>query len=245
MTANRDLKRRVRDRQAQTGESYMTALHHVLAQRPGSIPSAIQTVEFVDVTEVAAVLGLKCRIAVSPALVHTIEVERTLERFRDTLIACGRDPALLLMQSIALHGEHVHFPLTPASGFQEVHAAVRFVERVLAGLGGRDIRVTPSPGFQGVPDVERSIERVLAGLGGVSDNGRMFALRAVPRAASSGGPPASERSQPAAGDEPIAVFSPWSVPSLATVVRPPLLVVNTLDEVMPEEILERFRTETP
>ena len=30
MTANRDLKRRVRDRQSHTGESYMTALQQVL-----------------------------------------------------------------------------------------------------------------------------------------------------------------------------------------------------------------------
>ena len=44
MTANRDLKRRVRDRQAQTGESYMTALHHVLAQRDPSSSSAIPSV---------------------------------------------------------------------------------------------------------------------------------------------------------------------------------------------------------
>jgi hypothetical protein len=239
MTANRDLKRRVRDRQAQTGESYMTALHHVLAQRPGSIPSAIPTVEFVDVTEVAAALGLKCRIAVSPTLVHAIEVEQTLGRFRDLLIAAGRDPALLLMQSIALHGEHVYFPLTPAASFQEFQQAVQFVERVLVGLGGSSVPVGAAPGFQEVQGAGRSIEPVLAGR--VSDNGRMLALRVVPRAASSGGPPASERSQPAVADVPIAVFSPWSVPSLATVVRPPLLVVNTLDEVMPEEILERFR----
>jgi hypothetical protein len=244
MTANRDLKRRVRDRQAQTGESYMSALHHVLAQRPGSIPSAIPTVEFVEVTEVAAALGLKCRISVSPTLVHAIEVEQTLERFRDTLVAAGRDPALLLMQSVALYGEHVYFPV-PAPAFHEVQDVVRFVERVLAGLGGPNVLVGPSPGFHVVQGAARSAERALAGLGRVSGNGRMLALRAVPRAASSAGPPASERSQPAMADQPIAVFSPWSVPTLATVVRPPLLVVNTLDEVMPAEILERFRTELP
>jgi hypothetical protein len=209
MTANRDLKRRVRDRQEQTGESYMTALQHVLAQRGGSIPSAIPTVEFIDVTEVAAALGLKCRITVSPELAHAIDVERTLERFRDALLATSRDPALLLMQTIALHGEHVYFPMTSGSAFQGVQDAVRFVERVLAGLGG------------------------------ISDNGRTLALRAVPRAAP-GQPPGSDRPGAAADDEPYALFSPWSVPSLAVIDRPPLLVVNTVDELVPEVFRERF-----
>jgi hypothetical protein len=212
MTANRDLKRRVRDRQEQTGESYMTALQHVLAQRGDSIPSAIPTVEFIDVTEVAAALGLKCRITVSPELAHAIDVERTLERFRDALLATSRDPALLLMQTIALHGEHVYFPMAAGSGFQGVQDAVRFVDRVLAGLGG------------------------------ISHNGRTLALRAVPRGAP-GQPPGSDRpgaAAAAAADEPYALFSPWSVPSLAVIDRPPLLVVNTVDELAPEAIRERF-----
>jgi hypothetical protein len=40
MTDRRDLKDRVRVRQARTGESYVTALPRVLAQRPGRIPEA-------------------------------------------------------------------------------------------------------------------------------------------------------------------------------------------------------------
>jgi hypothetical protein len=68
MTANRDLKRRVRDRQSSTAESYLTALRPVLARRPGGIPSVIPTVEFIEVSGVATRLGLKCRLTVSPGL---------------------------------------------------------------------------------------------------------------------------------------------------------------------------------
>jgi hypothetical protein len=212
MTANRDLKRRVRDRQTHTGESYMSALHHVLAQRPGgeqsAIPSAIPTVEFVDATGIAAALGLKCRVSISPTLAYTIDVARTLERFRDTLTTAWRDPVLLIMRTIALDGEHVRVPLTSAAGFQAVQEARRFVERVLSGIGG------------------------------ASDNGRMLALHTVPRtmpaAAGSGSPP----SQPAAPETPIAVFTPWLVPSFLIVPPAPLLIVTTLG---PDPILERLR----
>ena len=44
MTRRRDLKRRVRERQARTGESYTAALKHVLAARPaGDAPEAIDS----------------------------------------------------------------------------------------------------------------------------------------------------------------------------------------------------------
>jgi hypothetical protein len=70
-------------------------------------------------------------------------------------------------------------------------------------------------------------------------------VRAVPRFASSGDPPASERSQPAELDEPIALFSPWLAPLPPTIVRPPLIIVNAFDEFLPDPIRERFRNETP
>jgi hypothetical protein len=217
MTANRDLKRRVRDRQAQTGESYMTALHHVLAQRPGGITTTIPTVEFVDVTAVAAALGMKCRFAVSPALAHDIDVERTLERFRDALLATQRDPGLVLMQAIALHGEHVHFPLATVPRFHDIQSTVTFLKRVMAGFGG------------------------------ISDNGRILALRAVPRVASGGSSveSASAISRSAVTGEPFVVISPWSVPALAAIGRSPLLIVNAIDDYLPDMIAERFGIGAP
>jgi hypothetical protein len=86
------------------------------------------------VTELAAAVGLKCRISVSPALAHTIDVERTLVRFRDTLTATARDPALSVMRTVALRGEPVS--PGPALTFQEIQETARFVKRVRAGLGG-------------------------------------------------------------------------------------------------------------
>ena len=59
MTAKRDLKRRVRERQAHTGESYMTALRHVRNRRTGERESeregegAVPVVEMIDVSEIA------------------------------------------------------------------------------------------------------------------------------------------------------------------------------------------------
>src|SRR5215470_15451991 len=100
MTANRDLKRRVRDRQSSTGESYMTALRHVLAQRPDDLPSAIPTVEFIDVSAAAAGLGLKCSMTVSPGLIHEIDVDATVRRFRDILLAEPRDPSLDVLRGM-------------------------------------------------------------------------------------------------------------------------------------------------
>ena len=61
MTDRRDFKRRVRARQAHTGESYMVALQHVRAQRPPRVPM----IELVDLTPVGKALGL--RLSLKPA----------------------------------------------------------------------------------------------------------------------------------------------------------------------------------
>src|SRR3954467_15353335 len=124
MTANRDLKRRVRDRQAHTGESYMTALQQVLAQRPSSLSTSIATVEFIDVSPVAAAAGLRCQVSASPAVAHGVDVGQTLAAFRQMLITTQLDPALRLMRAVALRGETAQYELTIASS-QESVAFVR------------------------------------------------------------------------------------------------------------------------
>ncbi len=187
----------------------MSALRHVIAQRPGGIPSAIPTVEFIDVTDAAAALGLKCRMSMSPALVHVIDVEGTLRQFRDILDATWRDPALSILRTVALQGKHVLIPMTPAPSFREVQDALRFFERVCAGING------------------------------VSDNGRLLAVPAVRRSASSQAPPAAS----AAPDDDTAVFAPWLGPALPAIPRPPLLIVNALDELITERIINRLRSE--
>lgn len=207
MTAHRDLKRRVRDRQAHTGESYMTALNHILAQRPTSaIPSAIPTVEFLDVSAVAAALGLKCQVTLSPRLAHTIDVEATLERLCETLAASQHDPALAILRTIAVNGQHVASPEPPA-GFQEVRDGLLFLRRLRAGLGG------------------------------ISDNGRMLGLRAVARSAP------AEPPLDAAPSDPLVLVSPWTRPAFAVVDRPPLLIITSLEETVPDAVFDRFGLE--
>jgi hypothetical protein len=125
MTAKRDLKRRVRERQARTGESYTAALHQVRDQRPNAVP----VVELVDVTEVAAALGIKCIVRLQPGLAERIDAAAVLRRLCSALMATTRDAAFELMRSVVLHGES-----PPAR--QDVHETWQFMERVRAGIGG-------------------------------------------------------------------------------------------------------------
>ena len=128
MTQQRDLKRRVRDRQSRTGESYMTALRQVLAQRP----PAFDVVELTDLTEIGAPLGFKCRIVMAPDLQDQIDIAATLARFRDVLLTPDRDGALELFRAVTLRGERRQLHLT-----QTVFGDVRqFIARARAGLGG-------------------------------------------------------------------------------------------------------------
>ena len=126
MTAKRDLKRRVRERQARTGESYMTALRHVRDQRPNAVP----VVEMIDLSEVAAALGIQCRVRLSPTLADRIDAVGVLRRLRDGLAATSRDPAFELMRRVVLRGE----PVTARLAGTEI--GLRFMTRVRAGIGG-------------------------------------------------------------------------------------------------------------
>jgi hypothetical protein len=128
MTDKRDLKRRVRERQARTGESYMTARRQVQEQRPGAIPM----VELTDLTERGAALGFKCRIAVFPRVTQQLEAVTLLTRLRDALLATEGDHALSLMRRVVLAGERARVRLTGAL----TEEAMRFVRRARAGIGG-------------------------------------------------------------------------------------------------------------
>jgi len=128
MTERRDLKRRVRERQARTGESYMTALRHVQAQRSSPIP----TVELIDLTEIGARLGLKCRIAMFPALADRVDAAALLGHLRDALLSTEGDRALALMRRVVLRGARPRVPMAMA----QLEEARQFVERARAGIGG-------------------------------------------------------------------------------------------------------------
>lgn len=143
MTAKKDLKRRVRDRQARTGESYAAARAQVVTQKPEPEPepapapseSAIPVEELIDLTPQAATIGIKCRVAMSSRLTGRIDPAKTLLRIRDALLATEDDPATRKLRTVVLRGEHVHAP--PGARIQDWFGSTRrFVARALAGIGG-------------------------------------------------------------------------------------------------------------
>jgi hypothetical protein len=87
MTAKRDFKRRVRERQARTGERYTTARRHTLAARASDLPTAVPVVQLHDVSGEAARLGFRCQIAMAPALSERAATAAVLTGLRDALIA--------------------------------------------------------------------------------------------------------------------------------------------------------------
>jgi hypothetical protein len=129
MTAKKDLKKRVRDRQARTGEAYTVALRHVQAQRPGT---PIPVVELIDLTAVGAAAGLACRISMYPGLAGRIDPAAALTRLREALMDTPDDSALEHMRAVALRGENPEVPF--ASDFGP--AGRRFIARARAGIGG-------------------------------------------------------------------------------------------------------------
>jgi hypothetical protein len=144
MTAQRSLKRLVRERQARTGERYTTARDYVLAQRhPPDTPLApparpvaarIPVVELVDLTAEAARLGLRCAVRAFPEVLARVDGVAALTRLRDALLATEADPATRLFRRVVLRGEQ---PDAPPRPMQEMLAdGRRFVARVRAGIGG-------------------------------------------------------------------------------------------------------------
>jgi hypothetical protein len=149
MTAKRDLKKRVRDRQAKTGESYTAARRHVVAAvqdaeagsedtDPGQTSSRsddgtpIPVDSFADVTAMATALGLRCKILMSETLAKTLDVTRVLTALREVLLATLRDPAMDKLRALGLHGQ------VDPRGFERARdpRQAQFVAGVRAGLGG-------------------------------------------------------------------------------------------------------------
>lgn len=136
MTAKKDLKRRIRERQARTGESYVTARTHVLAQAQSDEPrpSAIPVVELVDVGDDAARLGLKCRVMISASLAAQIDPIRAIEGVRDALIALEHDSQLMMLRELALFGHSLpRLKRTERDWWEDVR---RFLQRARVGIGG-------------------------------------------------------------------------------------------------------------
>lgn len=143
MTAKRDFKKRVRRRQAETGESYTAARAQVLGERPAAAtaepqqqqpgPGAVPVVEMIDVTEAAEAVGLKCWVTMAAPLTRRLGVTTTLVKLRDALLATLDDPALALLRRAVLQGERPYEPSPPIVSYHEL---ARFAIRIKAGIGG-------------------------------------------------------------------------------------------------------------
>src|SRR5262245_54747912 len=111
MTAKKDLKKLVRERQLRTGESYTAALRHVLAQRPEADPvdragtPPLSVIEFVDLTAEAERLGLRCHATIDAALAPRVDGVELLRRMRELLVATATDPAMERFRTVMLYGE--------------------------------------------------------------------------------------------------------------------------------------------
>src|SRR5262245_19310635 len=71
MTKKKDLKKRVRERQARTKESYTTALAHVLSGRPAVEEELV--VEMIDLTAEAERLAIRCHARAWPELIARVD----------------------------------------------------------------------------------------------------------------------------------------------------------------------------
>ena len=133
MTAKRDLKKLVRDRQTRTGERYTTAREKVLSGRQPR--TAVPVVELHDLTSAGARIGFRCTISIFPELAKRIDPDALLERIRDVLLATQGDPLLDPLRSAMLEGEPPRAP--PARRAYELIEEMRpFIARATAGIGG-------------------------------------------------------------------------------------------------------------
>ena len=132
MTDRKDWKRRIRERMAATGQSYTTARMHLIAEHD----APFEVEEMHDVSELAAEVGLRCRVVMSGSL--DLPPVRLLACVRDALIATEGDKDGERMRRAALHGEPVPPSYGPAiwMGRDAVDDFRKFFRRVRAGLGG-------------------------------------------------------------------------------------------------------------
>ncbi len=128
MTKQRDLKRRVRARQAKTGESYVTARQQVMAERPSAVP----VVELIDLTPRARAVGFRCRMWMWPSLAEQVDESAVVARLRDVFVATATDPAMRSLIGLAFGAKR------PQRRYElrDVEGLHRFLHRARAGIGG-------------------------------------------------------------------------------------------------------------
>jgi hypothetical protein len=172
MTKKKDLKRRVRERKAMTGESYTAARAHVVAQAERA--PAIQVEELLDVSAPAATLGFRCQVLASSALVPA---RRILERLCDALRATESDLELEGLRALAFRGERFE-PQSPRAVLAWERLIAGFLRRVRAGIGG----VSPSGDMLALPvAAPEGVVLVLCHAGHPAVPGRVLARDNTPR----------------------------------------------------------------
>jgi hypothetical protein len=207
MTVKRDLKKRVRARQARTGERYTTALEHVLAEKPAP---AVEVVEMVNLSALAAELGMHGRVLMHPHLADRVDPRTTLQRLRAVLLATEDEPGTRLFRAVLLEGK----PLPPASWssldrpYSAVHVALMYGGLRLPGGYTTDL----------VSEGARFLVRARAGLGGVTPNGMMLAFPVEGRA----------------GLQSVVGLLSAILPSALSTVWPATVVLGSVDALLEE-----------
>ncbi|MGZ3459390.1 MAG: hypothetical protein ACXU86_12910 [Archangium sp.] len=135
MTIKKDLKKRVRERQEKTGESYTTARMHVLHHAEAGAPK-VREESLREVTPLAEPVGLKGQVFLTPRFPEPL-ARPALERLREVLLATGDEPATRRMRAVLLRGEPD--PLDLGSIPQVWSQSFGFARKLRLGLRG------PSP----------------------------------------------------------------------------------------------------
>ena len=134
MTHKKDLKRRVRARQARTGESYTAARANIVAAKPPATEAtpAIPFEEMISLPD-APSLGFRCDVLASSRLLAVASAPALLSRIHAALTATADDPGTSVLRAVAFRGERPPGDRLSPRWWEQTR---RFGERVRAGIGG-------------------------------------------------------------------------------------------------------------
>jgi hypothetical protein len=131
VTDRRDFKRRVRDRQARTGESYLEARRHVAAAV--QVRGAMAVVEMTDISDIATQLGFACKVSAQNEILALVPAQSLLRRLQAVLLLPEADD-LEAMRSVVFRAE-----IAPLAEDDEVRSVTKlwaFLARARAGVAG-------------------------------------------------------------------------------------------------------------
>lgn len=197
MTVKRDLKRRVRQRQARTGESYVTARRHVVAARAATTEDPDSEIEAADTddteagdqtAEVEATDGAEAdrQTAQAPSggaaeggavpgtAVPVVELIDVTDQARRAGLACR----VVMFPSLVERVDPARVLVQLRDLLVETADDPQMVLLSQLGLAGHapGLPTRPTTSFEGV---RRFLRRALSGLGGASEDGSMFAFHAA------------------------------------------------------------------